>query len=425
MAKPLLVGEVEAGENSTKEAATEAKRESPGDMSDSGGAGKMKINNNNPQGGHGVESPPPVRDLKYWLITMVCVMIWITGPLLYYAESLRMHDAGRYFQALTCLLGILVCVKLLHVCSYEVEVVSLLGVLCLWAWLFYGVVEVGRILMTGSWAWGVGGVHVGILILHIYLKDRAPSTWAEVFVWATLVLCVVFPINLPTGLSMRDGVLMSYRFQILWYMEMLYQGFVERHISAADLLIKAVPVIRLPLMGSWVYFGLVFVVRVYLYMSHQGAIKYDPPQKMKTPMSLYENVDVMFKPPTPPSSPLENSGGVGLVKRSAPAGRISPPQEMKQEPPIPPPPVHQFYRLEAPPEKSSTPPPPPPPPPPPMQYPTVITLPSPHHFMPITMTPNQALPPMIGGRQPIGGGGGGAGHKLMGFDTSIVNTKKN
>jgi hypothetical protein len=270
-----------------------------------------KLNDNNKS----ENQPPPIRDVGYWWITLVCVVLGVVGPIIYYIESFNIYE-GRYFQAVTCVFLLLLCVKLFNFCKYDVEVNSLIGVIILWAWLLYGVIEWGRILIVGTPALIIGMIHVMILVLTQYGKSKETvikCTGLEIWIWVSVVICLILPVNVSTRMSAKEGIMFSHIFLIVWFLEMLYQGLVEKEMHVRDLFFKTIPVLRLPLMISTVYVLVVLAWRVYACLGFSK--QYQVPKKIKTtPMSLYEGVEKMF-----PDEPKETSSLIverpGLVNR--------------------------------------------------------------------------------------------------------------
>lgn len=289
-------------------------------------------------------SLPPARDLRYWWITLVCVVFGVLGPLVYYAESLTPVDSGRYVQGVTCAMNLILGYRLYLWSRYDVEVHSVVGFVVLWIWLFYGVVEVGRVLARSYLSFVLAVVHQAVVIVWIRYKGRIRGTgWQDLLVWGTVVVCFAVPVNLPSKLLMREGVVYAYLFMYLWYLEMFFQGVVKRDIMIQDIFLKTVPVLRADLWVSCLYVSCFTVTRIYRFLGHQGVIYYEPPRPLKTPMSLYKGVEVMFvKEEEEEKRPQEEEKpGLSSRKRVAvvPQEVIVPKFPVQVTPPLPSPPV--------------------------------------------------------------------------------------
>lgn len=244
--------------------------------------------------------PPPVRDVGYWWITLVCIVLGLLGPPIYYLESFNIYE-GRYFQAVTCLVLIVICLKLFTWCKFDVEVTSLIGSIVLWCWLFYGVIELGRAVIIGLPALIIGLIHVLILVINISsygVEMIVKTTGLDFWVWVSVLMCLLLPVNVPTKMEMKEGLLFSHLYIIVWNMEMLYSALVEKNARASILFLTAVPVLRLPLVGSALYVMVMVAVRINRCLGFSKA--YAVPNKVKTtPMSLYAGVERMAPPEEP------------------------------------------------------------------------------------------------------------------------------
>jgi hypothetical protein len=300
------------------------------------------------------EKLPPARDLRYWWITLVCVVCGVIGPLVYYAESLTPVDSGKYVQGVTCAMNLILGYRLYLWSKYDVEVHSVVGFVVLWVWLFYGILEVDRMQARSYLSFSLALGHQLVVLGWIRYKKRIRGTgWQDLLVWGTVIVCFLVPVNLPSKLTMREGVVYSYLFTYLWYLELFFQGAVKRDILIQDIFLKTVPVLRADLWASCLYVGVFTVVRIYRFLGHQGVIYYEPPRPLKTPMSLYKGAEHMFvKEEEKKGEEEEKSKGASIRKKQQQPQQVvvSPPVVVQRS-------VPQMYT--APPAPMFMPPPPP------------------------------------------------------------------